>query len=588
MLRKTAEKRRKPQESARCRSISQHPITTLQELLESIRNQEPEQAHLRSMLAATVAHISMVLGEPPDKIDIRRLLDVKPGLQDHLRLRGFKRNSIRSYTNYLRILRQKAGELGWTECSPELASAWESARRATSKAVGCSEIIRYAIQNAKKPSDFSESDLTNWAEAAVERGRRFEYIVTVKSRFRNRIFQAELGSEFPNLLPPRKGRKYGIPMSEFPEPLQSQVTDLLRWKTAEFAPERPIRAKNRPISARSLKGLISRLFGFVVGVRARSVVDLRELLNYESVVEFVDWSVNQRGNSGRCLWVEIGRIGGLRAYPGLDGHDFSWLPKLMAQLPREQETRVEERYDRKWVPYEVLAKIPDQIRRDAAAISDLTENKKAQMARDALLIAWLTTLPWRQLNIRECKVLPFIHGGNLSREEIPPHSVIAKPKWVEDALRTNPRQRFWQFYFRPLETKTGRAVRGVLPRQLLPLLEEYLDRHRAVLLGGHTDPNTLFCNGRGHPFGRNDLLRLTGAITMKYAGRRVNPHLFRHIFAVRWLEDHPEGYLTLSKILWHSNINTTIRIYSRNYDESYGARCVDEWQNALQRGKTAA
>jgi hypothetical protein len=78
MLRATAENRRKAQESACCRSISQRPLSTLQDLLESIRNREPEQVHLCSMLAATTAHISMVLGEPADRIDIRKLLDVGP------------------------------------------------------------------------------------------------------------------------------------------------------------------------------------------------------------------------------------------------------------------------------------------------------------------------------------------------------------------------------------------------------------------------------------------------------------------------------------------------------------------------------
>jgi hypothetical protein len=29
-----------------------------------------------------------------------------------------------------------------------------------------------------------------------------------------------------------------------------------------------------------------------------------------------------------------------------------------------------------------------------------------------------------------------------------------------------------------------------------------------------------------------------------------------------------EDYLTLSKILWHTNINTTIRIYGRRFNES--------------------
>ena len=63
-----------------------------------------------------------------------------------------------------------------------------------------------------------------------------------------------------------------------------------------------------------------------------------------------------------------------------------------------------------------------------------------------------------------------------------------KPSWVEAALQENPRQRFWQFYFRSPETKTGIVVRALLPQQLVPALEEYIDSYRMVLLGERPDP----------------------------------------------------------------------------------------------------
>lgn len=529
------------------------------------------------MLSATVSHICLVLGEPQDKIAIRNLLDIKLDLQRHLKERGLRRNTVRSYSNFVRILLQKARGLGWNECTLELKNAWEETRLSTSKLVGCSEIIRYAIRNGIEPGDFTESDLTKWAGAAVQNGRRHEYIVQVKAKFRKRIFQAGLGPKFPHLLRPRTGRIYGVPASKFPEPLRWQVRDLLRWKSAEFASERPIRAKNRAITIISLEGLLSRMFGFLVSVKKKPITELRELLSKSSVIEYVDWAINTRAINGKCVWVELGRIGGLRAFPGLGGHDFTWLPSLMAQLPREPGIGVRERNDRNWVPHSVLLEIPDQIRKDTAKAFHLSELAKAEALRNALLMALMTALPWRQRNYRECKLLPLAEGGNLSKEEIPPNSTIAKPPWVLKALRENPHQRFWQFHFRPAETKTNRGVRGILPRQLIPVLEEYLDHHRGVILRQHPDPDTLFCTRGGHPLSRNDVLRLVGAITMKYSGRRVNPHLFRHIFAVQWLEDHPEDYLTLAKILWHSNVSTTIKIYGRNFDESYGARAAEEW-----------
>jgi integrase len=70
---------------------------------------------------------------------------------------------------------------------------------------------------------------------------------------------------------------------------------------------------------------------------------------------------------------------------------------------------------------------------------------------------------------------------------------------------------------------------------------------------------------------------LIGNLTVRYAGRRVTPHHFRDAFALAWLEDHPEDYVTLSKALWHTTVEITLGKYGRNYDESYGLRKAAEW-----------
>jgi hypothetical protein len=80
-------------------------------------------------------------------------------------------------------------------------------------------------------------------------------------------------------------------------------------------------------------------------------------------------------------------------------------------------------------------------------------------------------------------------------------------------------------------------------------------------------------------------VKLWENITFRYVERAVNPHLVRDIFAYKWLEDHPDDYLTLMKILWHRNINTTINKYGRNFNESNAACRVDEWLHLRKRSK---
>jgi integrase len=178
-------------------------------------------------------------------------------------------------------------------------------------------------------------------------------------------------------------------------------------------------------------------------------------------------------------------------------------------------------------------------------------------------------------NIREAR-LGTPELDNIFKSGFSPLINLAKPDWVEEELQRNPDAQFWQIHFRIHETKMKREVRAVVPKQLVPMLEEYIQKYRPLLLG-KGQSNTLFLNRQGRPIGISEMVYRVGDLTARYGGRRVTPHLFRDSFAHSWLDDHPEDYLTLSKILWHTNIQTTIRIYGRNYDESHGVRKTEKW-----------
>src|SRR5215469_5613598 len=128
--------------TARVRAISQKNVArseqrlrTVQDLLDAIRRSEPESKNL-GMLNSTVGHIAMHLKLTAEKIEIGRLLDIKPGLQASLKAKGLKGKSIPSYTNYVRILLQKAAELGWLPCAPEVVDAWRDILAAVAKSQG--------------------------------------------------------------------------------------------------------------------------------------------------------------------------------------------------------------------------------------------------------------------------------------------------------------------------------------------------------------------------------------------------------------------------------------------------------------------
>ena len=254
---------------ARSSGISPESPQTLQDLLEALRTHTPEEGKLQRMLVTTAGHLCQALGEPPHKITINMLLDAKARLQAHLRSQGKRRTSIHAYSNYTQVLLKKAREFGWNEDSEDVASTWKDIQRATMTVKGSAGIIRYAIQKGKEPKNFGESDLLGWSVSAVDRGLRFEYVRKVKARFRKSVFAAGLDWQIPNLAAPVSGRCYGIPISDFPEPLCSQVFELVKWKTAKFQLGRPIKAKHRAVTSDSLLGLLSRLLGFLVGIAGK-------------------------------------------------------------------------------------------------------------------------------------------------------------------------------------------------------------------------------------------------------------------------------------------------------------------------------
>jgi site-specific recombinase XerD len=162
---------------------------------------------------------------------------------------------------------------------------------------------------------------------------------------------------------------------------------------------------------------------------------------------------------------------------------------------------------------------------------------------------------------------------------------VDKPSWVKEEERSNPEATFWQVHFAPEEiktgSKTGKSIHVVLPRPLIKPLEEYLEQFRPQLVKTG-DPGTLFVKDDGTALSSSNLGELVSRLTLQYGGRRVNPHLFRDIVAFAWLKEHPKDFLTLSKILWHSNINYTIKVYGSQFDESSGMCAMESWVEERQ------
>jgi hypothetical protein len=552
------------------------PPATLKQLLDIIAGRGDKNF---AMLRTTAVRLSEFMEKPFEDLSIDVLVDVRSQFSDYLKQRRYATNSIRTYRQNTQRLVRWAEQLGWVSCKQSVEAAWKpflDALAGNPRGYTC--VIFHAIQSGRFPSEFSVADLNEWGESMLRAGRQYRTVVNGKWNFRKALLNAGLTTLLPKLEPAPRITAYGVRAADLPEPLGAEVKELLAWKQARFAKGRPQWTRHRPVSAKLLENVICRLFGFAKNIGNYSdVASLASLFTEDIVSAFVEWGLNERRLSRSSLLRLSMLFGAMRHHPKYKNQDLGWFTTLFDEVPEDDQAAIQERKAKKLVPYENLCKIPGAIRDDRLKLSD-DDVKASRLAHDELLILWLTTLPWRQRNIRECR-LGEPATANVFFAPLPPFIHVAKPKWVEEALEKDSTQAFWQFYFRADETKTGQQVRGILPRRLIIPLEEYLADQRPRLVG-EQDPGTLFVNDDGRAIDRQIMSYHVSEIVLKYTGRRTTPHLFRDAFSYSYLAAHPEDFLSLSKILWHKSVKYTLTVYGRNFDESNGVRRIDEWLGA--------
>ena len=108
------------------------------------------------------------------------------------------------------------------------------------------------------------------------------------------------------------------------------------------------------------------------------------------------------------------------------------------------------------------------------------------------------------------------------------------------------------------EVKNGVALDFVLPGDVMDVIDDYLAHARQWWLGAESD--------RLFPFGETGGARahfgdLLARRVRRATGLRLNVHLFRHIAAKLYLDDHPGEYELVRLLLGHKELSTTVRFY---------------------------
>ncbi len=554
---------------------------TLRDLLEVMIAQGSRQRSMTDMLKRTSQHISECLGNPSAAIQVSQLITVGPTLRAFLVGKGYNPITVQTHLKHLQLFIESAEEFGWMGGSADLQRRWREILKCRPKGFGGVWVGNWAIRQGIDPDHFGAAELELCANEALQQGHAYASICQVSSYFRRLMVQQRLGSHALGPKPvPQEQRLYGTPLSEMGQPLRSQVEQLVADDAARHR-RPPLRGEPRPVTKKLIRDFLCRFVGYVTRVRGGRISSLDQLLAHDLLKEFLDWCQESRKMKGNNLANYLARLhAAVKNYPRppLAGKDFHWIRELMGDLRRESPTQIRQRKAAKWVEYEVLEEIPARIRAGAEAVRSHPGREFATLRRDELLFIWLLILPWRSRNLYECRVGDEDQGGNLFKDELTRFSTVAKPDWVKQALRLNPQEKFWMFYFREHETKSGREVRSLLPEQLIAPLEEYLrDIWPTLLRGNHEACPPLFPNKRGRPLSVYSLHKIVAGYTLRYTGKRLHPLLVRDIVAVTWLDHHPDDYLTICKLLWHQDVLTTLQVYGRNFEESRAVCRMEEW-----------
>jgi len=551
----------------------QPPVQCTGELLSILKREHPRSY---PMLQTVCGHLGRFFNLPGDQISFDMIENRKRGFRPYLESRRYSENSIRTYVSMQRKLLKFAMKHGWHPMGTP-SDAWTELL-AIARDERLTDITRHFAKTTNSPKEVTKEAVDQWGSCRLKDGLLFTTVAAKKNTFWRLLVKHGWFEEIPSHLV--KFSYYGIPLAEMPKKLREEIQMVLKWKQAPLARNRPKFGRIRSVTARGHRLTYQQLTSYAVNVAGASPESLSDLLQPDLIEGFVEWKLNDRQVKTATVFGQLAQIMATVSYhPLFSGQDFTWIKTLMDSLPIEDPSERKKRKTSKFVSYEELEKIPDLIHEKLESCQRKRHKdplKEALLFQDELIFRWYLYFPWRQRNLRECKVSG--SSPNLYKAPLAAYSCIDKPQWIVDAESQDRAASFWQISFSPDGTKTHIPIDLFVPRSLVPYLEKFLEEYRPLLVHGN-DPGNLFLTAFGKPLRTDKVGKIVGQWTTLFASNRTTPHLIRDAVAYRWLKEHPQDYLTLSKILWHKNVQTTINHYGARFNESSGICAMETWRD---------
>jgi hypothetical protein len=514
----------------------------------------------------------------PDQVDLDEIIEIDDSLIAYAESLPISHSFAVQHACWKNKALWHAHQIGWSSGRYDRHLAWEQVRKGFGdETCGCGTIIQLALDEQLLPHELDDAFMARWRQKKRDEGCTRLTIDTEEVVFRRKMRVAGLADLFPRLDLASRAHATRVPKEEeLPDSFRIDLDKVEHWKTDPEVNGRPAELRVKPRAAKTMRGALKGIYQFAVD-RRYPVKRFRDLFeDPEIICEYIDLLWKEHGWLATSIHAHLSSIHCLTyTYPSLKRRKYPLFTAKLKKLRKEPRFRIDERKDDSCVLYEELEQLPRGIRAKRMHSRNLTEEAIAWMVHDELFASWSLYLPWRFENIAGCG---FKRPASVNIVEIELPLEMRDdpdlPAWVKRALKANPHRRFLQYIFWKSQCKNKWAVRGIIPRELIPLYRLYTTRYRDVLFKDKEDPGFLFCNRAYKRMAYDDWYNLYTCLTDEFLQHPVRPHLTRDIFSEHWLR-LGRSLTGLQKLLWHRCISSTV-IYARRFNASHGSVALDQ------------
>jgi integrase len=439
----------------------------------------------------------------------------------------------------------------------DLAPDWKALREAACVLEkgclrGLSPFIYFCNRTGVAPQAVNECTVVDFLESSADtlrkmkRNRRHRFLCTGW----NRAVDLVPGWPEHRFAVPSFRNTYGLPFTDFPQSFQAEHT---RWwdvhsgkfPLAPESPKRPFRPKTLHTRSEQFRRFASGLV--LSGIPIEQITSLATLVEPKNFRLGLEFQLARAGGEptaalSECAdglyylaihWVKVG------------ADDRAELKRLCERV-RCRERGLTGKNMERLRPFNdplnvlrILA-LPDMLeaeaRKPANANKPANPKRRAQLTQTALAIAILLVAPMRLRNLVALDLEQHVQRTRRGRGGLV--RLIIEPDEVKNRV--------------PLEFE--------LPPEVVDLFDRYVQFCRPLL--GRTRTTFLF---PGEKHARKHEVSLSEQIVkaiLRFTGLQMNVHLFRHLAAKLYLDKHPGDYLTVSRLLGHKGVQTTIDFYT--------------------------